>query len=59
MLKRTRTTDRHKLTASQLTAAATDRQKQLSALYGSENALRALDNLTKLENRLTAGSRFG
>ena len=37
----------------------TDREKQLRALYRSENALRALNNLTRLENRLTAGSRFG
>ena len=56
---RTRTIDRRQLTASQLTARTTDRQKQLRALYRSENALRALNNLTRLENRLTAGSRFG
>ena len=37
----------------------TDREKQLRALYRSENALRALNILTRLENRLTAGSRFG
>ena len=44
------------MTANQLTAAITDRQKQLRALYRSENALRALHNLTRLENRLIAGS---
>ena len=37
----------------------TDREKQLRALHCSENALRALNNLTRLENRLTAGRRFG
>ena len=42
----------------QLTAATTDCQKQLRALYRSENALRALNNLTRLENRLRAGSRL-
>ena len=56
---RTRTTDRRKLTASQLTDMQTDREKQLRVLYRSENALRAVNNLTRLENRFTAGSRFG
>ena len=39
----------------QLTVARTDREKPLRALYCSENALRALNNLTRLENRLRWG----
>ena len=47
-INRTRTTDRRKLTA-----------KNSSVRCIVAKMLRALNNLTRLENRLTAGSRFG
>ena len=53
VVDRTRTIDRRKLTASQLTA------KNSSVRCIVAKMLRALNNLTRLENRLTAGSRFG
>ena len=41
----------------QLTAMQTDREKQLrKTLYYSKNTLHALNNMTRLENRLTARS---